>query len=57
MNLIMLKAAFAGLVLSAGGFANAGIITASETTNQTIDGQLFNFSLNINDYLTGSAVS
>jgi hypothetical protein len=55
MNIKMLKAAVAGLVLSVSGFATAGLITVSEITNQTTDGQLFNFSLNISDYFAGSS--
>ena len=52
MNIKMLKAAFAGLVLSVSGFANAGLITQTQT--QTIDFEDFSFSFNVNDWVMGS---
>ncbi|SIS42465.1 PEP-CTERM sorting domain-containing protein [Neptunomonas antarctica] len=55
MKFKMLKGAIAGVALSVSCFANAGLLTVSEITNQTTDGQLFNFSLNISDYLAGSS--
>lgn len=55
MNLKMLKAAVAGLVLTVCSTANAGLITVSELVNQTTDGQNFTFSFNINDYFAGTS--
>jgi hypothetical protein len=52
MNVKMLKAAFAGLVLSVSGVANAGLIT--ETQIQTINFQDFTFNFNVNDWVQGS---
>ncbi|GAA5134494.1 PEP-CTERM sorting domain-containing protein [Thalassotalea piscium] len=52
MNLKMLKAAIAGLVLSVSGFANAGLIT--ETTEQTIDYQDFSFNWGVSDWLANT---
>ena len=53
MNIKMLKAALAGLVLSVSGFANAGLI--AQEIEQTIDGQNFIFTLNADDYQVGTS--
>jgi len=47
MNIKMLKAALVGLVLSVSGFANAGLITISQTQEITSDGQGFSFNFSM----------
>jgi hypothetical protein len=53
MNIKMLKAALAGLVLSVSGFANAGLIT--QEIEQAVDGENFQFNFDVLDYQIGTS--
>lgn len=55
MNLKMLKAALAGLVLSVSGFANAGLITTTFNNDNSFAGNMFNLTtFNTSILLTGA---
>lgn len=55
MNIKILKMAFAGLVLGVSGFANAGLITTTFSSNNQFAGNMFNLTTFSNSlFLTGA---
>ena len=50
-----LKGLVASFALVVSGFANAGLITLTDTQEQTVDFEDFNFSFAIDDWLAGTS--
>jgi hypothetical protein len=50
------QALLAGLLLAVSNFSNAGLITLTDSQNQTVDGQNFIFSWAIGDWTLGTSV-